>query len=112
MAYTLHMVIKETRLFTQIIQEVMADDEYRALQEVLVDNPKLGDVIRGSGGLRKVRWKVPGKGKRGGLRVIYYYFEQDEQLYMIFAYKKNEQSDLTVTQIKMLKKVIEEEPLK
>ncbi len=90
----------------------MTDGEYRILQEVLVDNPKLGDVIRGSAGLRKVRWKIPGKGKRGGLRIIYYYFEQDMQIYMIFAYKKNEQSDLTAEQVKMLKRVVEEELLK
>lgn len=106
------MIVKETPIFTQIIQEILTDDQYAELQSVLVDNPKSGDVIRGSGGLRKVRWKIPGKGKRGGLRVIYYHLDKDMQIYMIFAYKKNEQSDLTPEQVTVLRKVVEEELLK
>jgi mRNA-degrading endonuclease RelE of RelBE toxin-antitoxin system len=103
------MVIKETHIFTRIIQELMPDDEYRKLQEALVENPKSGDVIQGSGGLRKIRWKLPAKGKRGGARVIYYHLDKDNQIYMIYAYKKNEQSDLTKEQLKQLKLVVEEE---
>jgi len=87
----------------------MPDDEYLELQEALVDNPKSGDVIRGSGGLRKIRWKVPGRGKRGGIRVIYYHLDENKQIYMIYAYKKTDQSDLTKEQIKQLKHVVEEE---
>lgn len=87
----------------------MPDDEYRKLQEALVENPKSGDVIQGSGGLRKIRWKLPAKGKRGGARMIYYHLDKDNQIYMIYAYKKNEQNDLTKKQLKQLKLVIEEE---
>ena len=64
-------------------------------------------MIKGSGGLRKVRWNLPGAGKRGSLRVIYY-FDQPETIYMLFMYRKNEQEDLTPEQVKSLKKAIKE----
>lgn len=66
------MVIVETSLFTRLIKSLMSDEEYRVLQEALVSRPALGDLIPGSGGLRKVRWNTTGQGKRGGVRVIYY----------------------------------------
>lgn len=103
------MVIKETHIFTRIIQGLMPDDQYIGLQEALIRDPRSGDVIRGSGGLRKMRWTLQGKGKRGGVRVIYYYIDKDEQIYMIYMYKKSSQSDLTKDQIKQLKKVVDEE---
>jgi len=58
----------ETKLFTKLVQEYLSDDEYAALQQSLVVNPQAGDVIPGSGGVRKLRWGVAGRGKRGGLR--------------------------------------------
>lgn len=103
------MVIKETHIFTRIIQELMPDNEYINLQERLVNDPKLGDVIRGGGGLRKIRWRVSGSGKRGGVRVIYYHLAIEHQIYMIYAYKKNSQSDLTKDQLKQLRDVVQEE---
>lgn len=60
----------ETRLFTSIVHQYLSDDEYAALQQALTDNPEAGDVIRGSGGVCKLRWRVAGRGKRGGIRVI------------------------------------------
>jgi len=60
----------ETRLFTRLVQEYLNDDEYRELQKALMDNPETGNVIPGSGGVRKLRWRAPGRGKRGGYRVI------------------------------------------
>ncbi len=103
------MVIKETSVFTRLIKEMMGDRDYNALQLSLVANPTQGAVIRGSGGLRKMRWSDSSKGKRGGFRLIYYYLSCDNQVLMIYLYKKNHQSDLTQEQLKQLKQVVEEE---
>jgi len=76
MAYILekyNMVIIETSVFTRRITELLSDDEYRELQATLVERPKAGPVIPGSGGIRKLRWSASGRGKRGGARVIYYW---------------------------------------
>lgn len=109
MAYNDGMVIKETHLFTKIIREIMPDNEYMKLQEALIRHPKSGDVIKGSGGLRKLRWKLPGRGKSGGVRIIYYNLDENSQIYMIYVYKKNEQENLTKEQLKQLRHIIEEE---
>ena len=98
------MEIAETSIFTKEIIKILTDDEYRELQNHLVANPKSGDVIRGSGGLRKLRWKVEGRGKSGGIRNIYYYHEDNQLILMIFVYQKNKTADLTPKQIEMLRK--------
>ena len=103
------MVIIETPIFTRRIQDVLGDDEYRLLQAQLLQNPGAGKIVPGSGGLRKLRWAAGGHGKRGGIRVIYYWFLSQEVLLMLFAYPKNEQDDLTPTQLKQLKKIVEGE---
>ena len=79
----------ETRLFTKRLREYLADDEYRALQEALIANPQAGGVIRGSGGVRKLRWNVAGRGKRGGIRVIYYLRSKHGEIWMLTVYAKN-----------------------
>lgn len=89
------MVIIETPIFTNLIKKLMSDDEYKGLQEALVNRPNRGTIIKGSGGLRKVRWKLEGCGKSGGVRIIYYWMTADEQLYMLLAYPKNAQDNLT-----------------
>ena len=66
------MVIIETPIFTQMIKELMTDESYRELQEALIIRPNSGVLIKHSGGLRKIRWKLQGCGKSGGIRVIYY----------------------------------------
>ena len=96
------MEFVETSVFTERITKLLTDDEYYDLQAVLADNPKAGDVIPGAGGLRKLRWRAGGRGKRGGLRVIYYCWLED-RLYMIFVYDKREQGDLTAEQLKVLR---------
>lgn len=101
------VIIIETAIFTQRITELMSDDDYRSLQEALVNRPDMGSVIRGTGGIRKVRWRLEGRGKSGGTRVIYYWVTADEQIYMLYAYPKNEQEDLTEAQKKLLKQVVE-----
>jgi len=103
------MIIVETSVFTRRINELMPDDQYRELQEALTENPEIGDLIQGSGGLRKVRWKLPGQGKRGGVRAIYYWWVNNDRLLMLYAYAKNERSDLTKKQIAVLAKLVEEE---
>ena len=101
------MVIIETSVFTRIIRELMDDDQYRDLQEALVRRPDTGGLIPGSGGLRKVRWKLDGKGKRGGVRIIYYWMTADDQLWMLYGYAKTGQEDLTKEQLKALRKIFE-----
>jgi hypothetical protein len=97
----------ETTIFTKLVEKLLPDVSYRMLQSSLMFKPDAGAVIKGSGGLRKIRWNLPGSGKRGSLRVIYY-FDQTETIYMVFMYKKNDQSDLTPDQVKILKKLVEE----
>lgn len=85
----------------------MDDDHYRELQDVLIGNPDTGDVIPGSGGLGKMRWRLAGRGKRGGVRVIYYRVMTAERIYMLYVYAKNEAEDLTRDQLKALRKIVE-----
>jgi mRNA-degrading endonuclease RelE of RelBE toxin-antitoxin system len=101
------MVIIETSLFTRLIKAIMSDDEYRALQEALVSRPGMGDLIPGSGGLRKVRWSMPYQGKRGGVRVIYYWVVDDEHIRMLYVYPKGKRANLTPGQLKQLRTIVE-----
>ncbi|MFT6221714.1 MAG: hypothetical protein ACJA0C_001119 [Candidatus Endobugula sp.] len=101
------MIIIETPIFTRLIKELMSDDEYRALQEALIHRPDLGSIIKSSGGLRKVRWSLEGRGKSGGVRVIYYWVVDEEHIRMIYTYPKGKQENLTSAQLKALKQVVE-----
>jgi len=83
------MVFIETSIFTKEIKRLIRDDEYKQLQSVLLLRPEAGALIKGSGGLRKVRWKLRGEGKRGGLRVIYY-FDPPEIPFICFWHTKRE----------------------
>lgn len=103
------MVIIETPIFTRRIQAILSDEEYRLLQIQLINKPDSGKVIRGSGGLRKLRWSGGGHGKRGGLRIIYYWFVSRDILLLLFAYPKSERDELTPEQLRKLKKVVEGE---
>ena len=101
------MVIVETSIFTRLIKELMSDDEYRELQEALVNQPDMGDLIQGSGGLRKVRWRLQGRGKSGGVRAIYYWAVDESHIRMLYVYPKGKQENLTPAQLKQLKILIE-----
>lgn len=109
MAHITVMVIVETPIFTKQVLSTLSDDEYRLLQQVLLERPDAGKVISGSGGLRKLRWAAEGRGKRGGVRVIYYWLTAQSAILLLFIYPKNIQDDLTPDQLKKLKKIIEEE---
>ena len=103
------MVIVETSLFTKQVQKLLTDEAYRQLQSDLASRPDLGAVIPGSGGLRKVRWGYRGQGKRGGVRVIYYWAVSEDHLLMLMMYPKNVQDNLSPAQLKMLRQLVEEE---
>ncbi len=103
------MEIVETSVFTKQIRSLLKEDEYRALQEKLVINPLAGAVIRGSGGLRKLRWATEGRGKSGGIRVIYYYVAADGLIFMLAAYAKVAKDDLTDKEVAALRKLVKEE---
>src|SRR5215475_5704450 len=98
------MVFIETSVFTRQVLSLLADEEYRELQRFLAERPGAGALIKGSGGLRKVRWAPEGRGKRGGVRAIYFWAVEPEQLLMLLMYSKNERDDLSAGQLKTLRK--------
>jgi hypothetical protein len=97
----------ETRLFTKLVQEYLSDDEYGALQQALVANPEAGDVIPGSGGVRKLRWSIAGRGKRGGIRVIYYLRSRQGQIWMLTLYAKNAAENIPAHVLKKIREEID-----
>jgi hypothetical protein len=99
----------ETPVFTAAISRLVDDEAYRRLQIALVLRPEQGAVIPGSGGLRKVRWAGRGVGKRGGLRIIYYWAPTEAAFYMLYAYTKADQGDLTPAQTRILGRLVREE---
>jgi hypothetical protein len=101
----------EAPAFTRYISDYFDDDEYRKLQDQLTAKPELGVVMPGTGGFRKLRWADPkrGKGRRGGLRIIYFYFAGDQQIWLMTLYGKNEASDLSSKEKSELRRMIESE---
>jgi hypothetical protein len=98
----------ETRLFTRLVQEYLTDDDCRALQDSLAAHPGLGTVIPGSGGIRKLRWPAPGRGKRGGYRVIYYVKRADSLIWMVTIYPKNVTEDIPTLALRQIRREIED----
>ncbi|MCX5724779.1 MAG: type II toxin-antitoxin system RelE/ParE family toxin [Nitrospirae bacterium] len=96
-------------MFTAALKRHLSDEMYRALQLALVLRPAQWPIVQGGGGLRKLRWSAPGRGKRGGVRLIYYWDSTSQMFYMLYLYAKNEQGDLTSTQLKVLAKLVREE---
>lgn len=103
------MEIKETSVFTRRIQSLLDDGSYRLLQVHLVHRPDAGNLVPGSGGIRKIRWAPEGTGKRGGARILYYWALGDETILMLFAFAKNEQADLSRHQLRQLAAIVKEE---
>jgi mRNA-degrading endonuclease RelE of RelBE toxin-antitoxin system len=99
----------ETRLFSRLVQEYLTDQEYRLLQIELIKNPEAGTVVRGSGGVRKLRWAATGRGKRGGYRVIYFVRRPKGIIWMLTIYPKNVTDSIPGHVLKQIREEIEGE---
>ena len=109
LTYNNYMEFIETSIFSKQIHELFDDESYRELQKILLYRPDSGDVIPGSGGLRKIRWAGSNRGKRGVTRIIYYHLHTDGIILMLYAYAKNAKEDLTRIQIQKLSLLVKEE---
>ena len=103
------MVFVETPIFTRQAQDLLSEDQYRDLQDEMRQHPDAGSKIKGSGGLRKLRWGIEGSGKSGGVRVIYYWVVAQDRIFMVYMYPKSKRDDLSFEQLKALKKTVEKE---
>lgn len=109
MAYIMRdMEFIETPIFTRLLTALLTDDEYAGLQNVLVENPERGDIIKGGGGIRKLRHALSGRGKSGGVRVIYYWLWDDGQIYMLLIYPKSKKDNLTDRETALLREFVKE----
>jgi hypothetical protein len=102
------MVFSESSSFTKKIYDVIGDNEYGQLQWHLMKNPESGVIIPSGGGIRKVRWAIEGKGKRSGVRIIYYWITEDNEILFLDVYRKSEKDDLTKREIDFFKDLVQE----
>jgi len=102
------MVFVELTPFVAFRNEYWTDEDLGAMQNVLLVKPDAGDLIRGGGGLRKLRWSAQGRGKRGGARVIYYWHVPGDRIYLIYGYVKSRSEDLTARQLKVLRELMKD----
>jgi hypothetical protein len=98
----------ETPTFSRLLSALLSDEEYRELQNVLVDDPERGDLIKGGGGIRKLRHAMQGRGKSGGVRVIYYWVKDDHLIYLLVVYPKSRKDDLTDKETAILRDFVKE----
>jgi mRNA-degrading endonuclease RelE of RelBE toxin-antitoxin system len=103
------MIFIETTAFTKLLSSYLTDDEYRALQTYLMQKPDAGNIVKGSGGVRKVRWAQDGKGKSGGVRIIYYWKKTDHEVWMLTMYSKTERSTIPGHILKQIAEAIDHE---
>jgi len=98
----------EAVAFTRYIYEYLSDDEYAGLQSYLLQYPDSGKVVPGSGGIRKVRWAIAGKGKSGGVRVIYYFKKQEDEIWLLTIYSKSEVENIPAHVLRQIAKEIDD----
>jgi len=103
------MIFIEASIFTKLLPDYLTDDEYRGLQMYLMQKPDAGDLVRGSGGVRKVRWAPGGRGKSGGVRVIYYWKKPNHEIWMLTIYSKTERSTISGHILKKIAEAIDHE---
>jgi len=96
----------EAIAFTKYLYDYLPEEEYLGLQSFLLQNPESGKIVRGSGGVRKVRWAMSGKGKSGGVRVIYYFKKQDDEIWLLTIYSKNEVENIPAHVLRQITKEI------
>ncbi len=101
------MIFIETEIFTEDVNTLLSDDDYARFQRFLTLSPDCGDVIPGTGGLRKVRWMANAKGKRGGVRIIYYWRLRQDEIRLLLIYRKGLQDDLSAQEKALLRKLNE-----
>lgn len=97
----------ETRLFSRIVHDYLEDDEYARLQQHLIENPESGALVRGSGGVRKLRWSLPDTGKSGGVRIIYYARTRQGQIWMLTIYAKSEEAAIPAHVLRQIREEID-----
>jgi hypothetical protein len=97
----------EATAFTKHIYDYLSEDEYLGLQSFLLQYPEAGKIVRGSGGVRKVRWALPGRGKSGGVRVIYYFKRRDDEIWLLTIYSKSEAENIPAHVLRQIAKEIE-----
>ena len=102
------ITVAELESFIKSSNKIMKEDEIKEFIDHISLNPKTGDVIPDTGGIRKVRWKIKNKGKRGGARIIYFYYNENVPLFLLYAYAKNEETDLSSTKKKVMKNLVNE----
>ncbi len=107
MPYNEKMEFIEASAFTKYVYEYLSEDEYLGLQSFLLQYPASGKVVPKSGGVRKVRWAMSGKGKSGGVRVIYYFKMQDDEIWLLTIYSKSEVENIPAHVLRQIAKEIE-----
>ncbi|MEL0614236.1 type II toxin-antitoxin system RelE/ParE family toxin [Marinomonas arenicola] len=103
------MIFIETSLFTKILPSYLSDEDYRGLQSYLLKKPDAGDIVRGSGGVRKIRWAPSGSGKSGGVRAIYYWKKSEHEMWMLTMYSKSERASISGSALKQIAEAIDHE---
>jgi hypothetical protein len=103
MADRISLEFIETQVFTRQVTSLMSDEEYRELQTLLLENPEAGNIIKGGGGIRKVRFGLQGQGKSGGVRTIYFWKKSADQIYMLLMFPKSMKETLTDAETEVLR---------